>query len=556
MKLNRSSLLYGLFVVMLIAIVAMTAMPVLAQDSDGDGYDDVEDFCPEEGDFGFGVDEIGCPIFDEQPQDVDSDGDGFMDSEDSCPFESDQGLGLDPFGCPIQDVDSDGDGFMDSQDSCPFEGDEGSGIDAFGCPFTDQSQDETDSDFDGYIDSIDLCPFEGDAGFGLDGNGCPFANQAENDAADTDGDGIADIVDACMFEGDDGFGVDANGCPFDADGNSDGSDTPDENLPNPFGLSYDLTCDGDQPLLIVSSTEGLPAETVGFTYESATQTNSGTFPAIEPGGSLEPIRENEDFAFYVDGLLVAQVGVDDCINGTITDTDGEIGTLTGLNLSYNLSCVESSVSSGNDVSFMFINEGVPIDEGTVQIFFTNMDGDQTPPQFLPSLDTGETSSPEIFSENFNAYVNGVLFASVNVALCDEEASGGMDLVAEAQQGLPGNILDATTFDGEFSFSAPFEDGTTVYIGTSGVAVNPSIEVSVNGNVIVSSNNGRAVFEADGSEYDFVIRSVDGGTGGIAVNTSGEGAAPTGGEAVAGDLNISPGLACTADGAGCLPDEQR
>ena len=65
-------------------------------------------------------------------QDPDTDGDGYADSVDWCPEDGDWGLGLDEFGCPIWDTDSDG--VFDADDWCPEQGDAGNGIDESGCP--------------------------------------------------------------------------------------------------------------------------------------------------------------------------------------------------------------------------------------------------------------------------------------------------------------------------------------------------------------------------------------------------------------------------------------
>ena len=98
-------------------------------DSDGDGFTNNIDWCPNEWGPSWGQ---GCP------EEVDFDGDGVPDNEDSCP--NDWGPEWNN-GCPEDggdvDVDSDGDGWFDDEDNCPFEW----GTD-YGCP--------TDEDFGGY----------------------------------------------------------------------------------------------------------------------------------------------------------------------------------------------------------------------------------------------------------------------------------------------------------------------------------------------------------------------------------------------------------------------
>ena len=92
--------------------------PKKPKDSDGDGFVDSEDACPNEP----GVEPDGCPI-------RDRDGDGILDEDDQCPDEA----GVEPDGCPIRDTD--GDGIMDPDDKCVDEPETKNGYeDADGCP--------------------------------------------------------------------------------------------------------------------------------------------------------------------------------------------------------------------------------------------------------------------------------------------------------------------------------------------------------------------------------------------------------------------------------------
>lgn len=59
---------------------------------------------------------------------VDSDGDGFLDSNDACPETGDLGFGVDQKGCPLEDRDSDT--VLDRNDSCP----DTFGSKSSGCP--------------------------------------------------------------------------------------------------------------------------------------------------------------------------------------------------------------------------------------------------------------------------------------------------------------------------------------------------------------------------------------------------------------------------------------
>jgi outer membrane protein OmpA-like peptidoglycan-associated protein len=122
--------------------------PPKEKDSDGDGFLDSKDDCPNEP----GVAPRGCPVVES-----DSDGDGFLDSEDSCPNEP----GVAPDGCP--EKDSDGDGFLDSKDSCP----DVPGVEPDGCP-------PPDTDGDGILDPDDKCVDQPETVNGYqDSDGCP-----------------------------------------------------------------------------------------------------------------------------------------------------------------------------------------------------------------------------------------------------------------------------------------------------------------------------------------------------------------------------------------------
>ncbi|MBA2664300.1 MAG: OmpA family protein [Bradymonadaceae bacterium] len=123
-------------------------------DSDGDGfYDDVDD-CPQVAeDFDGFEDHDGCP-------ELDNDGDGILNSDDRCPNEA--GLASN-HGCPM--FDTDGDGILDAHDPCldtpeDFDGFE----DHDGCP-------ELDRDGDGIADIDDHCP---DVAGVIERQGCPF----------------------------------------------------------------------------------------------------------------------------------------------------------------------------------------------------------------------------------------------------------------------------------------------------------------------------------------------------------------------------------------------
>ena len=232
-----------IFLILLTILSLVMATTALAQDFDGDGWDDELDDCPEV----FG-DNFGCPS-----EQVDSDGDGIFDDFDYCPFEGDFGNGVDELGCPFP-VDSDFDGYTDDVDSCPGRGDEGFGVDEFGCPILD-------IDFDGYLDNVDACPNRGDEGFGVDGTGCP-------NIPDSDFDGFPNDDDFCPARGDEGYGVDGTGCPNPPpDSDFDGLPDSDDNCPNRGDEGYGidgLGCPNPAPAATPvpdSDNDGFPDDT-------------------------------------------------------------------------------------------------------------------------------------------------------------------------------------------------------------------------------------------------------------------------------------------------------
>ncbi len=86
--------------------------PLRDPDSDGDGFSDASDICPEEiPGPSPDAERVGCPS-------LDGDGDGVLDAADICPEEP-SGETVDPAraGCPLEDSDSDS--IADAEDKCP-----------------------------------------------------------------------------------------------------------------------------------------------------------------------------------------------------------------------------------------------------------------------------------------------------------------------------------------------------------------------------------------------------------------------------------------------------
>lgn len=104
---------------------------------------------------------------DVEMHDKDTDGDGYPDDIDLCPDEKEDGKPPRPDdGCPAP-KDRDGDGIPDDMDKCPDQPEDKDGIqDADGCP-------ETDADNDGIPDKEDACPLlAGDKSPDPKKNGC------------------------------------------------------------------------------------------------------------------------------------------------------------------------------------------------------------------------------------------------------------------------------------------------------------------------------------------------------------------------------------------------
>jgi OmpA-OmpF porin, OOP family len=108
--------------------------------------------------------------------DRDSDGDGYPDSIDKCPQEKEDGKPPEPTdGCPAAS-DRDGDGIPDSADQCPDKAEDKDGIqDDDGCP-------EVDVDNDGVPDTEDKCPTQpGPRSSVAEKNGCPSLTRVGSD---------------------------------------------------------------------------------------------------------------------------------------------------------------------------------------------------------------------------------------------------------------------------------------------------------------------------------------------------------------------------------------
>ena len=173
------------------------------KDSDGDGFNNSVDECPQTN-IQWTVDETGC-----SEEQLDDDGDGVANFVDRC-VDSQAGVVTDEYGCTEQQVDEDYDGICNDNapsdgpydctgvDKCPGSS-TGVGIDSNGCSWAQQ-----DSDGDGVNNGDDLCDYTeipGDA----DMDGC------DRKQRDTDQDSINDYWDLCEATAI-GAAIDSSGC--------------------------------------------------------------------------------------------------------------------------------------------------------------------------------------------------------------------------------------------------------------------------------------------------------------------------------------------------------
>lgn len=118
-------------------------------DSDGDGYPDNVDHCPNQGGY---VDGNGCPL--PCNPNVDADCDGTPDSYDQCPNDPNK---IAPGACGCGSVDTDGDGVEDCVDACPADPHKiAPGVCLCG------QVESADCDGDGVNNGSDACPLPGD----------------------------------------------------------------------------------------------------------------------------------------------------------------------------------------------------------------------------------------------------------------------------------------------------------------------------------------------------------------------------------------------------------
>ena len=167
------------------------------EDDDNDGTIDIEDNCPL-GEIGWNStllehdsDSDGCR---DSTEDIDDDNDGLYDTQDNCqyfPNPQQYNHDVDTLGDGC-DFDDDNDGVVDVEDDCPTGqvGVHSYDFDQDGC----HDDEDSDDDNDGIEDTDDAFPLDPSEWSDFDGDGI-----GDNSDTDDDSDGIEDTDDACPF---------------------------------------------------------------------------------------------------------------------------------------------------------------------------------------------------------------------------------------------------------------------------------------------------------------------------------------------------------------------
>ena len=385
--------------------------PGRSSDTDGDGYDDLEDGCmlvagnstqdrlgctDSDGD-GYSDGDAqwtlinGSDAFPDEPtQHADQDGDGFGDNvagfeADDCPTTPGSSF-RDVFGCDDEDgygmsdssdaflgestqwKDTDSDGYGDEQngtqgDACPNEAGTSTN-DVFGC---------VDTDGDGYSDLNDLWPNDnsqwydddldgfGDASSGTDPDQCPdeygtaFRGTLIG-CPDTDGDGYADAEDAFPMHSSQHIDTDGDGW---GDNETSGAHKPDHwpNDPNKNAGEASMECSPTQ-----YSTDSVTGGNFMFTCTVTTSMSDGFTARIDLQSSTGIQAETNSHTLIFTSetgttqpkIFIGNANAEGNYNliVTVTEPGAEIAMDT---VSIRLNVFNSSKSSGDDDSFEWDN---------------------------------------------------------------------------------------------------------------------------------------------------------------------------------------------------------
>ncbi len=202
-------------------------------DSDGDGYQDVNDAFPYDNTEWLDTDNDNVG----NNADTDDDDDGYLDSNDAFPLDGTEWLDTDNDSIGNNaDTDDDDDGYLDSNDAFPLDATE----------WLDTDNDnvgnntDTDDDDDGYLDSNDAFPLDSSEWLDTDND-----NVGNNADTDDDDDGYLDSNDAFPLDATEWLDTDNDSVGNNADMDDDDDGYLDSNDAFPLDSTEWVDTDND-----------------------------------------------------------------------------------------------------------------------------------------------------------------------------------------------------------------------------------------------------------------------------------------------------------------------
>ena len=241
-----------------------------------------------------------------------------------------------------------------------------------------------------------------------------------------------------------------------------------------------------------------------------------TLPALDSGESIDLPAIDENFAVLVNGEQIASVDIElDC---------GDETAIGDLDISPDLECtVDGAIVS-------LINYGDPITGAdNVAVEIQAADGSSVA-DTLPDLGNGESIDLPPIDEDFAVFVDGAQIFVVDYEVdCGGEAAAGDVSISPGLTCTPDGAIVSLTNNGDpiaesdnVAVEIQADDGTSIADTLPDFDTNETIELP-------PIDEDFAVF-IEGEQVAVVDYEIDCG------------------EAVAGDVSISPGLTCTPDGA--------
>ena len=442
----------------------------------------------------------------------DTDGDGFLDSDDNCPdisnvLQADHDIQQGIDGGNDCDDDDDNDGTIDSEDSCPT-GDIGwnsSNVnfdnDGDGCRDSTEDSDDDDDGVNDFLDNCKLAQNQNQSDYDADGHGdeCDF---------DDDNDGIIDIEDDCSL-GDSGWTAsltedyDRDGCrdaTEDEDDDNDGVRDLDDQYPLDSCVHTDTDMDGIPDTIIVNCTSlqyitpDEDDDDDGFSdLDEISNCGEGTNPldATDRPGDLDGDFICNLLDSDADGDNVSNVDDAFPLNPTeSTDFDGDgIGDNQDTdddNDGYPDLSDDFPFDPSASVDFDF--DGMPDDlhAGWTSQLATDMDDDND------GIPDSEDSCPK--SIDYVSFHNGDYFT-----LMEEYDLGLLSLVNTYDLDQDGN-LDDLDGDGCFIWEDTDDDGDGLHEGAPGMqAAGHHVwwEHSIGDNCVLVPNPDQSDMDGDG-----------------------------------------------------------